>query len=117
MLGAELIRLQCYEGIDAGQALYEWDYSRQLLYARLLAVGRRSTPTRPSTSSTGRGSCASARCCAAVRAGSRAVLLVDELDRADDEFEAFLLEALSDSAVTIPEIGSIGSPDGSRRPS
>ena len=112
-LGAELIRLQCYEGIDASQALYEWDYARQLLYARLLQsedadpdatvdqlYGPRFLQERPVL--------------AAVRAGARAVLLVDELDRADDEFEAFLLEALSDSAVTIPEIGRVGSEDGSR---
>ena len=113
VLGAELVRLQCYEGIDAGQALYEWDYARQLLYARLLQAGdldadatvdqlygHRFLQERPLL--------------AAVRAGSRAVLLVDELDRADDEFEAFLLETLSDSAVTIPELGTVGSPDGSR---
>ncbi len=113
VLGADLVRLQCYEGIDAGQALYEWDYARQLLYARLLQAGEldaddtvdelygsRFLQERPLL--------------AAVRAGSRAVLLVDELDRADDEFEAFLLETLSDSAVTIPEIGTVGSADGSR---
>ena len=113
VLDADLIRLQCYEGIDAGQALYEWDYARQLLYARLLQSGEldadaavdqlygsRFLQERPLL--------------AAVRAGSRAVLLVDELDRADDEFEAFLLETLSDSAVTIPEIGTVGSPDGTR---
>ena len=113
VLGTELIRLQCYEGIDAGQALYEWDYARQLLYARLLQsgdvdadatvdelYGPRFLQERPLL--------------AAVRAGSQAVLLVDELDRADDEFEAFLLEALSDSSVTIPEIGRVGSADGSR---
>jgi MoxR-like ATPase len=113
VLDADLVRLQCYEGIDAGQALYEWDYARQLLYARLLQAGEldaddtvdqlygsRFLQERPLL--------------AAVRAGSRAVLLVDELDRADDEFEAFLLETLSDSAVTIPEIGTVGSPDGSR---
>ena len=112
-LGAELIRLQCYERIDASQALYEWDYARQLLYARLLQsedadpdatvdqlYGPRFLQERPVL--------------AAVRAGARAVLLLDELDRADDEFEAFLLEALSDSAVTIPEIGRVGSEDGSR---
>ena len=111
--GAELIRLQCYEGIDASQALYEWDYARQLLYARLLQAedadpdaavdqlyGPRFLQERPVL--------------AAVRAGARAVLLVDELDRADDEFEAFLLEALSDSSVTIPEIGRVGSEDGTR---
>ena len=109
---AELIRLQCYEGIDAAQALYEWDYARQLLYARLLQAGELAAEDaihrlydapflqeRPLL--------------AAIRAGSRAVLLVDEVDRADDEFEAFLLEALSDFAVTIPELGTVRSDDGS----
>jgi MoxR-like ATPase len=104
--GRELIRLQCYEGIDANQALYEWDYTRQLLYVRALsekaaadkqAVGDLFGPEflveRPLLKAT--------------RAGDRAVLLVDEIDRADDEFEAFLLEVLSDFSVTIPEIGTI----------
>ena len=112
VLDAQLIRLQCYEGIDAAQAIYEWDYARQLLYARLLQSGELNAEAaihrlydepflqeRPLL--------------AAIRAGSRAVLLVDELDRADDEFEAFLLEALSDFAVTIPELGTVRSDDGS----
>ena len=106
---AELIRLQCYEGIDAAQALYEWDYARQLLYARLLQAGELAAEDaihrlydapflqeRPLL--------------AAIRAGSRAVLLVDEVDRADDEFEAFLLEILSDYAVTVPELGTFRAP-------
>ena len=105
-LGAELVRLQCYEGIDAHQALYEWDYTRQLLYVRLLQEGRelredaadeifgpRFLVERPLLQ--------------AVRAGDRAVLLIDEIDRADDEFEAFLLEMLSDFQVTVPELGTI----------
>jgi MoxR-like ATPase len=105
-LGAGLVRLQCYEGIDAHQALYEWDYTRQLLYARLLQEGRelredaadeifgpRFLVERPLLQ--------------AVRAGDRAVLLIDEIDRADDEFEAFLLEMLSDFQVTVPELGTI----------
>jgi MoxR-like ATPase len=105
-LGAELVRLQCYEGIDAHQALYEWDYTRQLLYIRLLQEGRelredaadeifgpRFLVERPLLQ--------------AVRAGDRAVLLIDEIDRADDEFEAFLLEMLSDFQVTVPELGTI----------
>jgi hypothetical protein len=105
-LGAELVRLQCYEGIDAHQALYEWDYTRQLLYVRLLQEGRelredaadeifgpRFLVERPLLQ--------------AVRAGNRAVLLIDEIDRADDEFEAFLLEMLSDFQVTVPELGTI----------
>jgi MoxR-like ATPase len=105
-LAAELVRLQCYEGIDAHQALYEWDYTRQLLYVRLLQEGRelredaadeifgpRFLVERPLLQ--------------AVRAGDRAVLLIDEIDRADDEFEAFLLEMLSDFQVTVPELGTI----------
>lgn len=106
VLGRKLIRLQCYEGIDAGQALYEWDYPRQLLSARIAADA--SDPhdlpvkdlyteefliERPLLS--------------AVRHGSDAVLLIDELDRADDQFEAFLLELLSEYAVTIPEYQTV----------
>jgi MoxR-like ATPase len=104
LLDAELIRLQCYEGIDSAQALYEWDYARQLLYARALQegeIGERVSELygpeflleRPLLH--------------ALRAGPSAVLLVDELDRADDEFEAFLLEVLSDFSVTVPELGTI----------
>jgi MoxR-like ATPase len=113
VLGAELVRLQCYEGIDAGQALYEWDYARQLLYARLLQAGELDAEATVDQLY-GHRFLQERPLLAAVRAGSRAVLLVDELDRADDEFEAFLLETLSDSAVTIPELGTVGSPDGSR---
>ncbi|HEX6699234.1 MAG TPA: MoxR family ATPase [Gaiellaceae bacterium] len=97
ILGAELVRLQCYEGVDAAQALYEWDYSRQLLYARTGGeqdlYGPEFLVERPLLR--------------AIRGGSTVVLLVDELDRADDEFEAFLLEVLSDFTVTIPELGTI----------
>jgi len=102
-LGRTLIRLQCYEGIDANQALYEWNYSKQLIALRTAQVGEAKRVEdlfsedflveRPLL--------------AALRAGHRAVLLVDELDRADDEFEAFLLEVLSEFAVTIPELGRI----------
>ena len=102
LLGRELIRLQCYEGIDASQALYEWNYSKQLIAVRAMQdvtaeahvqdlFGPEFLVERPLL--------------AAIRAGTKAVLLVDELDRADDEFEAFLLEILSEFAVTIPEIG------------
>lgn len=102
----ELIRLQCYEGIDANQALYEWDYTRQLLYVRTLTgaeagkeeviddlFGARFLIERPLLQ--------------AVKAGDRCILLIDEVDRSDDEFEAFLLEVLSDFQVTIPELGTI----------
>jgi MoxR-like ATPase len=108
VLGRDLIRLQCYEGIDTNQAVYEWDYARQLLQIRALSDGKiaedgdialdrlfgpRFLLERPLLS--------------AVRAGDRAVLLVDEIDRADDEFEAFLLELLSDFQISIPEVGTI----------
>jgi len=105
-LPARLIRLQCYEGIDAGQALYEWDYARQLLYARTLQEGSLD-PDRKAAELYGPEFLVERPLLAAVRAGSGAVLLVDELDRADEEFEAFLLEILADAAVTIPEIGTV----------
>jgi MoxR-like ATPase len=104
--GRRLIRLQCYEGIDTNQALYEWDYARQMLQIRAMSeagaaddeavdqlFGPKFLIERPLLD--------------AVRAGDGSVLLVDEIDRADDEFEAFLLELLSDFQVTIPEIGTI----------
>ncbi len=106
VLDAELIRLQCYEGIDAGQALYEWDYSRQLLYARTIQDGQLD-PSRRAAELYGPEFLVERPLLRAVRAGAGAVLLVDELDRADEEFEAFLLEVLADSAVTIPEIGTV----------
>jgi MoxR-like ATPase len=106
VLGRRLIRLQCYEGIDTNQALYEWDYARQMLAIRALSerqvaddeavdklFGPRYLLERPLLE--------------AVRAGDQAVLLIDEVDRADDEFEAFLLEVLSDFQISIPEIGTI----------
>jgi MoxR-like ATPase len=93
--GRDLIRLQCYEGIDTNQALYEWDYARQMLHIRALSEHQLA------------GADAVDKLLAAVRAGRRAVLLIDEIDRADDEFEAFLLEVLSDFQISIPEIGTI----------
>jgi MoxR-like ATPase len=105
-LGAELIRLQCYEGIDAAQALYEWDYSRQLLYARALEAGE-IEPSRRVAELYGPDFLLERPLLKAIRAGSGAVLLIDELDRADDEFEAFLLELLSEFSVTVPELGTI----------
>jgi MoxR-like ATPase len=104
--GAELIRLQCYEGIDAGQALYEWDYARQLLYARALQAGE-IDPSSRVEELYGPEFLLERPLLRAIRAGSGALLLIDELDRADDEFEAFLLEVLSDYAVTLPELGTI----------
>jgi MoxR-like ATPase len=105
VLGAPLLRLQCYEGIDAAEALYEWDYPRQLLAIRL-AEARGGTedldlftreflvarPLLQAVEHPGPGP---------------AVLLIDEIDRADDEFEAFLFEMLAEQAVTIPELGTV----------
>jgi MoxR-like ATPase len=110
MLGADLIRLQCYEGIDAAQALYEWDYARQLLYARSLQTGE-AEPSERIRELYGPEFLAERPLLRAIRAGSSAVLLIDELDRADDEFEAFLLEVLSDFQVSIPEIGTVSAPE------
>jgi MoxR-like ATPase len=106
ILGAELIRLQCYEGIDASQALYDWDYSRQLLHARALQTGELATLERIGELY-GPEFLLERPLLRALRTGTGGVLLIDELDRADDEFEAFLLEVLSDFTVTIPELGTI----------
>jgi MoxR-like ATPase len=101
---ARLVRLQCYEGIDASQALYDWDFPRQILHLRVAAdvadrdaleaslYDRRFLVARPILQAIEQ---------------APAVLLIDEIDRADDEFEAFLLEVLADNAVTIPELGTI----------
>jgi MoxR-like ATPase len=106
LLDAELIRLQCYEGIDASQALYEWDYARQLLYARALQTGELDVRAHVSELY-GPDFLVERPLLKAIRAGASAVLLIDEVDRADDEFEAFLLEILSDYTVTVPEVGTI----------
>ncbi|HVL06216.1 MAG TPA: MoxR family ATPase [Acidimicrobiales bacterium] len=106
VFGVELIRLQCYEGIDAGQALYEWDYARQLLHIRALSE-RAAADDRAVEELFGPRFLVERPLLKALRAGERAVLLIDEIDRADDEFEAFLLEVLSDFQVTVPEIGTI----------
>jgi MoxR-like ATPase len=104
--GRRLVRLQCHEGIDTHQALYDWDHARQILQIRLLSQAQldgdealdqlyspRFLIARPLLE--------------ALRAGGECVLLIDEIDRADDEFEAFLLELLSDFQITIPEIGTV----------
>ncbi len=105
VLGRELIRLQCYEGIDTSQALYEWDYARQLLHIRAL-----SAPGSAEVSELfGPEFLLERPLLRAVRAGAGCVLLIDEVDRADDEFEAFLLEVLSDFQISIPEIGTVAS--------
>jgi MoxR-like ATPase len=106
VLGRRLIRLQCYEGIDTNQALYEWDYARQMLQIR--ALSERGLGDDQSVEKLyGPAFLLERPLLEAVRAGDRAVLLVDEVDRADDEFEAFLLELLSDFQITVPEIGTI----------
>jgi MoxR-like ATPase len=109
MLGTDLIRLQCYEGLDANHALYEWDYARQMLAIRLIEargegrdldaadiMSREYLIARPLL-----------HAIESAAAGHRPVLLIDELDRADEEFEAYLLELLSDFQVTLPEIGTV----------
>lgn len=104
VLDAEMVRLQCYEGIGVAQAIYDWNYPRQFLAVRASESVDRSIPVddlfsweflveRPLLH--------------AIRTERRCVLLIDEIDRADDEFEAFLLEMLSDFSITIPEIGTI----------
>jgi MoxR-like ATPase len=110
ILGAELIRLQCYEGLDASQALYEWDYARQLLYARMLHDAE-ADPDREIARLYGPEFLLERPLLKAIRAGGRAVLLIDEVDRADEEFEAFLLEVLSDFSVSVPELGTIAATD------
>ncbi len=104
LLGRDLIRLQCYEGIDASQALYEWNYSRQLIAVRAMDAADAATHVEDLF---GEDFLVERPLLAAIKAGDRAVLLVDELDRADDEFEAFLLEILSEFAVTVPEVGRV----------
>jgi MoxR-like ATPase len=101
-----LIRLQCYEGIDTNQALYEWDYARQMLQIRALA-GAPVDQDAAVDKLFGPAFLLERPLLDAIRCGDGAVLLIDEVDRADDEFEAFLLELLSDFQITIPEIGTI----------
>jgi len=106
VLGRRLIRLQCYEGIDTNQALYEWDYARQMLYIRALSE-RQVTDEDAVDQVFGPKFLVERPLLEAVRSGASAVLLIDEVDRADDEFEAFLLEVLSDFQISIPEIGTV----------
>ncbi len=106
VLDTPLLRLQCYEGIDAAEAIYEWDYSRQLMAIRL-AEARQEQPDENSLFS--REYLLRRPLLQAIdHPGPRpAVLLIDELDRADDDFEAFTFELLAESAVTIPELGTV----------
>ncbi|HEX6855064.1 MAG TPA: MoxR family ATPase [Streptosporangiaceae bacterium] len=106
VFGRQLIRLQCYEGIDTSQALYEWDYARQLLHIRALSE-RQVADEQAVEKLFGPRFLLERPLLAAIRAGDRAVLLIDEVDRADDEFEAFLLEVLSDFQISIPEVGTV----------
>ena len=107
-LGVRLIRLQCHEGIDAAQALYDWDFPRQLLHLRTLeAVSGGAVNADEAESSLYTSRFLLARPLLRALQESPCVLLVDEIDRADDEFEAFLLEVLSEYAVSIPEFGVV----------
>lgn len=102
-----LIRLQCYEGIDATQALYDWDFTRQILHLRTVEAAGTATAADELEQSLFDERFLLARPILRALRESPAVLLVDEIDRADDEFEAFLLEVLSTHQVTIPELGTI----------
>jgi MoxR-like ATPase len=106
VFGRKLIRLQCYEGISTSQALYEWDYARQMLQIRALSQAQASDE-QSVDQLFGPKFLLERPLLEAVRQGDRAVLLIDEVDRADDEFEAFLLEVLSDFQISIPEIGTV----------
>lgn len=108
-LTVPLIRLQCYEGIDATQALYDWDFPRQILHLRTLEAATRDGDLDPAAAEKSLFDERFLLDRPILRAlrESPAVLLVDEVDRADDEFEAFLLEVLSTYQVTIPEIGTV----------
>src|SRR5206468_388377 len=107
--GARLIRLQCYEGLDVAHAVYEWNYSRQLLHIRAAQEG-----TVQEEELFGPEFLIRRPLLEAIDSEEPVVLLIDEIDRADEEFEAFLLEVLSDFQITIPEIGTIAA---KRRPS
>jgi MoxR-like ATPase len=120
-LGRPLIRLQCYEGLDESKALYEWDYGKQMLYTQLLrdviaeqvtgAASLAEAAERVAKSDAtfwSEGFLIARPLLAALKSAIPAVLLIDEVDRSDPEFEAFLLEVLSEFQVTIPEIGTVG---------
>jgi MoxR-like ATPase len=101
-LGVPLIRLQCYEGLDIAHAVYEWNYARQLLHIRAAQAG-----TVDEAELFGREFLIRRPVLEAIESEQRVLLLIDEIDRADEEFEAFLLEVLSDFQVTVPELGTI----------
>jgi MoxR-like ATPase len=119
-LDRELVRLQCYEGLDEAKALYEWEYAKQLLYTQLLKekigetiAGARTLAEAADRIAEGDAVFFSRRfllprpILRAILSENPALLLVDEVDKADPEFEAFLLEVLADNAVTIPELGTL----------
>ena len=106
-LDAPLVRLQCYEGIDATQALYDWDFPRQILHLRTLEAAGQAIDVDKAESSLFDERFLLARPVLRALREAPTVLLVDEIDRADDEFEAFLLEVLSTYQVSIPEIGTV----------
>ena len=118
--GRTLLRLQCYEGLDEAKALYEWEYAKQLLYTQLLKDKIAETIAGAGTLKEAAERIAGSEdlffserfllprpILAAIRSPTPALLLIDEIDKADPEFEAFLLEVLSDNAVTVPEIGTV----------
>ena len=106
-LGTKLIRLQCYEGLDASTALYEWNYPKQLLHLKLTESSSASATEKEAAIFSEAFLLKRPLLQAITEAERAAVLLIDEIDRSDEEFEAFLLEVLSDFQVTIPEIGTI----------
>ncbi|MBF6596540.1 MAG: MoxR family ATPase [Thermaceae bacterium] len=109
MLETRLIRLQCYEGLDVSSAVYEWDYARQMLQIRLLEASGERDQAKVRGEVFGSEYLLERPLMQALRStnGKAPVLLIDELDRADEEFEAFLLEFLSDWQITIPEVGTV----------
>ena len=105
-LGARLIRLQCYEGLDVSQAVYEWNYSRQLLHIRLLEASGGVDRQDAERELFSEEFLIKRPLLQALEGAGPTVLLIDELDRADEEFEGYLLEMLSDFQITIPEVGT-----------
>src|SRR2546426_10948137 len=107
VLDTDLIRLQCYEGLDAASALYEWNYARQLLHIRLQERDGHAAPEAEAKIFSEPFLLKRPLLQAIAHEGRAPVLLVDEIDRSDEEFEAFLLEVLSDFQVTVPELGTL----------
>jgi MoxR-like ATPase len=103
---ADLIRLQCYDGLDANHALYEWNYQRQLLHLKVVENNQQSAAEKEKTIFS-EAFLLKRPLLQAITHSSKPVLLIDEIDRSDEEFESFLLEVLSDWQITIPEMGTI----------